>query len=247
MSQLFVLALLCLFSPTCDAFAVIGSQQDTRRYTTLRQDHWTPVTGGKKVCLRERSRRGSDNDDESATSTRRLLLQRSLIWTPSAMACSIFLPGKTNLVAHAAMQNSQKVFEVGKDLTVEQALERFQEGKISLQYLLDHYDEICAVGGDNVRRYLGTVGTTSGLYGIPKVLKILREQSSTIDDIVEFSELSEELNSSIQQADGSAYMAIFTTSSTSGVHPQRYFEDAKTEVKQAMKTMNELSTQLRIK
>ncbi|KAL3909653.1 MAG: hypothetical protein SGARI_002496 [Bacillariaceae sp.] len=144
------------------------------------------------------------------------------------------------------MQNSQKVFEVGKDLTLDQALERFQQANESLQYLLENYDEICRGGGDNVRRYLGTVGLTSGLYGISKVLKILKDQAE-VEDIVEFNELSEELVAAINQADGSAYMAIFTGTSTSGVPPERFYDDAKTEIKQAMKTMQALQKQLGIK
>jgi hypothetical protein len=144
--------------------------------------------------------------------------------------------------------NTPTVFEVGKDLTVDQALDRFRQGQQSLQYLLDHYDEICQKGGgDNVRRYLGTVGVTSGLYGIPKVLKILKDElADDLDDIVEFNELSEELVAAIQQADGSAYMAIFTTTSTSGVPAQKYFEDAKMEVEQARKTMEALAQRLHL-
>jgi hypothetical protein len=63
----------------------------------------------------------------------------------------------------------------------EEAEQRFRTGRESLQYLLDHYDEICEGGGDNVRRYLGTVGVT-GLFGIGKALRVLGED---VDDIVE--------------------------------------------------------------
>ena len=49
---------------------------------------------------------------------------------------------------------------------------------------LKSYDEVCEGegGGDNVRRYLGTVGTISGLFGISKALKKLAEKAN---DIVE--------------------------------------------------------------
>lgn len=67
-------------------------------------------------------------------------------------------------------------------ITKSEAIERFRAGRKSVQYLLDHYDEICEGGGDNVRRYLGTVGVTSGLFGIGKALKVLGED---VDDIVE--------------------------------------------------------------
>lgn len=71
----------------------------------------------------------------------------------------------------------------------------------------------------NSRRYLGTVGTTSGLFGIQKAMKTL---SVKADDIVEYFELSTEIEKQIEQADSSAYMAIFTTTSTSGVPPEKY-------------------------
>jgi quinol monooxygenase YgiN len=145
--------------------------------------------------------------------------------------------------AQAAMQNSQNTFQAGKDLTLDQALNRFQEAQGSLHYLLDNYDEICQGGGDNVRRYLGTVGVSSGLYGISKVLKILKDQAD-VDDIVAFSELSDELMAAINQADGSAYMAIFTTTSTSGVPSEKYYNDAKTEIKNATRAMQALQKQL---
>lgn len=154
----------------------------------------------------------------------------------------------TTPVTHAVVMDPtiQKVFEVGKDLTTEQAIQRFLEGKQSLEYLVDHYDEICMGGGDNVRRYLGTVGVGSGLYGISKVLKILQKSDGLVDDVVEFSDLSDELISAINQADGSAYMAIFTTFSSSSTPPKKYFDDSKVEAKTALRIMNELSEQLNL-
>ena len=66
------------------------------------------------------------------------------------------------------MKSSQTVFEVGKDLSLDEA--RFREGQDSLA----NYEAISngsnGGGGDNIRRYLGTVGTTSALYGISRVI-----------------------------------------------------------------------------
>ena len=94
-----------------------------------------------------------------------------------------FLASSPNAAPAVTMENTQTVFSVGKDLTVDQARARFKEGQTSLKYLLEHYDEICDKGGgDNVRRYLGTVGTTSGLYGIAKVMKILQKRQTTLLD-----------------------------------------------------------------
>eukprot|EP00531_Pseudo-nitzschia_arenysensis_P010996 CAMPEP_0116135228 /NCGR_PEP_ID=MMETSP0329-20121206/11080_1 /TAXON_ID=697910 /ORGANISM="Pseudo-nitzschia arenysensis, Strain B593" /LENGTH=216 /DNA_ID=CAMNT_0003630017 /DNA_START=105 /DNA_END=755 /DNA_ORIENTATION=+ len=148
------------------------------------------------------------------------------------------------MTAIAAMKSDQTVFTPGKDLTVDEAKARFQVGQTSLDYLLKNYDEICEGGGDNIRRYLGTVGTTSGLYGIAKVMKTLQEEA---DDIVEYTETMNEVNAALVGADGSAYMAIFTESSTSGVPPKKYFDDAKIEVKRAIASMQEIAKQLNIK
>lgn len=70
------------------------------------------------------------------------------------------------LTAQAAvLETSQTVFKAGQALSIADAEARLKEGRKSAQSLLDHYNEICEGGGDNVRRYLGTVGTTSGLFG----------------------------------------------------------------------------------
>lgn len=103
--------------------------------------------------------------------------------------------------AYSAMQSSQQVFTAGKDLTEDEAVSRFKEGQKSLQYLLDNYDDVCKGGGDNVRRYLGTVGTTSGLWGISKVMKALQDRA---DDIVEFTETMGEVEASLRGADSAA-------------------------------------------
>ena len=150
----------------------------------------------------------------------------------------------TTTVANAAMKSDQTVFTAGKDLTIEEAKARFQEGQASLDYLLAHYDEICEGGGDNVRRYLGTVGTSSGLYGIAKVMKILQDAA---DDIVEYTETMNEINAALIGADGSAYMAIFTEASTSGVPPAKYYGDAKIEIERAIRSMQEIAKQLDIR
>ena len=62
-----------------------------------------------------------------------------------------------------------------KPKSSEEARKRFQEARTSINYLLQNYDTICEGGGDNIRRYLGTVGTSSPLYGIKSVFKYLQE------------------------------------------------------------------------
>ncbi|KAL7502077.1 hypothetical protein ACHAWX_000448, partial [Stephanocyclus meneghinianus] len=145
----------------------------------------------------------------------------------------------------AATVLSTSITSVGTlaPITREEAEQRFRNGRQSLQYLLDHYDEICEGGGDNVRRYLGTVGVT-GLFGIGKALRVLGEY---VDDIVEYTDLVTEIERSIQQADGSAYMAIFTVTSTSGVPPAKYFKDAEIEIERCAKSMDDVAAMIGLK
>lgn len=163
---------------------------------------------------------------------------------PSTLLCWMANYDGTTKRANAVMENTQQVFEAGKSLTPDQARARFKEGQKSLDELIANYNEICDGGGDNVRRYLGTVGTTSGLYGVSKVMKILQEEA---DDIVEYTETMNEVNAALQGADGAAYMAIFVTTSSSSTPPQKYFDDAKIEVKRAQQSMKDLAAQLNIK
>ena len=51
----------------------------------------------------------------------------------------------------------------------------------------------------------------------------------------------------IEQADGSAYMAIFVTTSTSYTPPEKYFNDAKIEIERCRKNMDELAAMINIK
>lgn len=131
-------------------------------------------------------------------------------------------------------------------LTPKEAEDKFREGYKSITYLLDHYDEICEGGGDNVRRYLGTVVSNppSGLVGISKTLRALEDRA---DDFVEYRETADEVIKSINQADGSSYMAIFVTTSTSYTPPQKYFDDAKIEVKRCIEAMKRLADLIDIK
>ena len=176
----------------------------------------------------------TENDGSMADESRR--------GTIIAIAAQLSMP---IMVANSAvMENTQTVFKTGQPLTMDEAIARLKEGRKSIQYLLDHYDEISEGGGDNVRRYLGTVGTTSGLYGIGKVMNTLSERA---DDFVEYTEVSNEVLKSIQQADGSAYMAIFVTTSTSQTPPSKYFGDAKIEVKRCIKALDELAALVDVK
>ena len=131
-------------------------------------------------------------------------------------------------------------------MSTEEAESKYREGYKTINYLLDHYDEICEGGGDNVRRYLGTIVSNppSALVGIKKAMKALEYRA---DDFIEFTETADEVMKTIDQASGSAYMAIFVTTSTSYTPPQKYFDDGKIEIKRCKKTMEDLATMVDIK
>eukprot|EP00957_Ditylum_brightwellii_P004975 378808-Ditylum_brightwellii.AAC.1 len=87
----------------------------------------------------EASSKNDNNRDE--------LGRRNVFLLPLQVA----LVGKAILPANAAMENTQSIFKAGASISDEVAEQRLQEGRKSAQYLLDHYDEICEGGGDNVR------------------------------------------------------------------------------------------------
>jgi hypothetical protein len=139
-----------------------------------------------------------------------------------------------------AVLNAPDAFDFSQ-LTQDQAKQRFKQGLESLGYLIQHFDEIAEGGGDNIRRYLGTVGVSSGLWGISKVMTTLKPLS---DDIVEYTELQTEVEAAIRGADSSAYMSIFVTTSPSTIPQSKYLEDTLREAKQAKKCMDEMAEDL---
>ena len=77
------------------------------------------------------------------------------------IACSSALP-LSSLAAYDLKTNTANAM---KPKSVEEARYRFEQARAEVATLLADYDKISAVSGDNIRRYLGTVGTSSALYG----------------------------------------------------------------------------------
>lgn len=117
-----------------------------------------------------------------------------------------------------------KPFTAGQALGKEKSLERFKMARADLNYLLENYDYITKGGGDNVRRYLGTVGINSGMYGISKVL---RELQGEADNIVEYTENMEEFNAYLGQADTACYSANFVEFSAAKTTPEEFYRNAR--------------------
>lgn len=122
--------------------------------------------------------------------------------------------------------------------SVTTAVDRLRQARASLNELLQNYDTIAQQGGDNIRRYLGTVGTTSGLVGIDKVF---RELQDSIDvDIVEFIETKADFEYYLQAADTAAYSSIFVDYSSAKGKPEDYYKEAKKAIVQMDQTLTKI-------
>lgn len=147
-------------------------------------------------------------------------------------------------LADAVMESKQDVFKVGEALGVDASKKRLVQAQASLTYLLDNYEEISKGGGDNVRRYLGTVGTSSGMYGISKVLKELQDEAS---DMVSYTDTMLEFQYSLQAADTALYSANFVEFSAATTKPEKFFEDALSESRKMQSYLREMSRELDVK
>lgn len=161
------------------------------------------------------------------------------LWMSAVAAAVVIPPFPSNAVMME--QPKEKVFEVGQAMGIPQAKQRFQEARKTLDYLIIHYDDISKEGGDNVRRYLGTVGTTSPMYGITKVLKELQDESN---DAIEFIENASEFDYYLRAADTAVYSANFVEYSAAKTPPAKFFADAKADCIQMKKYMSNMANEL---
>ena len=172
------------------------------------------------------------SDGITEYSSRRSFILSAIILGTSSPACATLMDNK---------QDGIKTFQPGTKLSVEEAKDRFQKARQEIKYLLDHYQEISEGGGDAVRRYLGTVGVNSNMYGITKVVKDLREEA---DDIVEFTETANEFEAYLFQAEGAAYQSLFIEHSSAKGTPASFLATAKKDLEQMKVYMDQLATQL---
>lgn len=190
-----------------------------------------------------------DDDDNIHTKRRniivnapQLLLLSSVTWYYSGFTVD------NNIVANAVTMEppTKTIFKVGESLGIDQCKIRLKESMETIQYLLNNYDTICSTGGgDNIRRYLGTVGTTSSLYGINKVLRELQKESD-IDDIVIYTDSMEDFDYWLRAADTAAYSSMFVEFSAASTKPEKYFIDAKNAIEKMKNLLNIMSIQLNL-
>ena len=187
---------------------------------------------------------------QSSISSRRTFISTAFLIATTTSTVTPSLPVMSNIFpfvdtrALAVMDASQpnaQTFKAGQAMGISEAKERFELGRKDLKYLLDNYDKITPEGGDGVRRYLGTVGVNSGLYGISKVLKELQGEA---EDIVEYTESMNEFDSYLRAADTSCYSANFVEFSAAKTKPEKFFDDAKSDATQMQKAMDAMAAQL---
>jgi hypothetical protein len=185
-------------------------------------------------------------------SRRSLLLGGTLLSTTAAAAATAAIaastcfsrPASAVVVATEPATAATKVFAIGRDMSLDDAKDRFRSAQRDLTYLLEHFDAVIAQGGgDNVRRYLGTVGVSSGMYGITKVMKRLQEEAG---DIVEYTENMNEFDYSLRAADTACYSANFVEFSAAKTKPEKFFEDALLETERMLAAMEVMAKELKL-
>ncbi len=228
---LLVIVVLVLEIKTSDSFQIIPSQKNIVKSVT--QLFSTTNTN---------SNTNSNSDGEVDSWSRRKVFL--MLGAAATGGLSLHGVGVAQATIMDASMEEVKTFKAGERLGKDAAMERFQKAQMDLNYLLDHYEEVVSNGGgDNVRRYLGTVGVSSGMYGITKVLKDLQEEAN---DIVEYTEAMNDFAGYLNAADTSCYSANFVTFSSAKTKPEKFFSDAKSDAMQMQKAMSTMAAQLNI-
>jgi hypothetical protein len=155
----------------------------------------------------------------TALATRRCILPAPLVVTRRCIlsAPAIALPFRANALYDTKTVDAAKnTYDVADATKCKEYLPLLDASGKTLDELAANWDKI-ATDGDNVRRYLGTVGVTSPLFKIRGGLKGVLKANDLPDafDAVAFAEASEAFLNGLQDAEGDAYGAQFADYSTS--------------------------------
>jgi hypothetical protein len=196
------------------------------------------------TCLRADSLSSCETTTPLTECTRRKILSQA---APAIVALLSSVVVDTNLSSQPAYAAATKLSGPGviPTLTIEQAKTRLVEARQSLLQAQKAFPQIMQQTGrgDAIRRYLGTVGTTSGMVGIDKALRVLRE---AVDDPVEWNEAVIEFEIALRAADTAAYSSNFVEYSAAKTKPEVFLEDTRKEIDVMIKLMNEMGNQLGI-
>jgi len=143
-------------------------------------------------------------------SPKRAISRRAILsWTPLVVA-----PANA-LYASETVDAAKASYEIADPSRAESYVPLFDACGKTLGELVTNWDAI-ASDGDQIRRYLGTVGITSPLFKVRGALKnVLKADAPAAFDVVAFAEVSETFLAELQLAEGSAYGAQFADFSTS--------------------------------
>jgi hypothetical protein len=123
-------------------------------------------------------------------------------------------------------------------ITSEAAQIQWKRSETVIDDLLQNWPTVVAqAGGDGIRRELGTVGTTSPLFQIDKALRVLRDEA---EDLIEFTDQTEEFQLALSRADSMAYSANFAGGSGKPTPPAFYIEKSRNEVIELQKIAKSL-------
>jgi hypothetical protein len=198
------------------------------------------------VCAPRRSRILTElNGVQEGSHGQDSIRRRTLAFLPGFLLTGALSAGESKAAVPVVDTNgTPKVFTAAEVVGVEAGKERFLLAQQKINELADNYDEIAKTGGDSIRRYLGTVGTTSPLCGIGKVMKDLQEESS---DIVEYTETMNDFDIALRAADTAAYSSIFVEFSSAKTKPEKFIKDAKLEIKNMQVFMATMANELGLK
>lgn len=135
---------------------------------------------------------------------------------------------------------SPQASQAASALTPDAARDQWKRALTTLDELSQNWSTV-ASSGDAIRIQLGTQGTTSPLFQIDKVLKVLRDDA---DDFIEFQETADEFQLALARADSMAYSANFAGGSGKPTPPAVYIEKSKTEVAELIRIAKKLNAML---
>jgi hypothetical protein len=177
----------------------------------------------------------TDNEDTTTTSTTNTCTRRNALHQLRTVVGGLIIATGTGTTTMPT-----PCYAVVDDASVT----KLRQAKASLHELIQNFDTIVQKGGgDGIRRYLGTVGKTSGLFNISKVLKDLQGEA---DEVIEYVELKNDFEYLLQAADTAAYSANFVEYSSAKGKPEDYYKEAKRNILQMDEYLNQLMLQVHV-
>jgi hypothetical protein len=156
---------------------------------------------------------------------------------------AVYIPLPASAVVSTEGQ-TQTVFRAGQPVALATAQDRFRQARHALHILDRDFTTIVQQGGgDGIRRALGFVGTTSPLYGVPKILNVLRDAAN---DPMAIAELETECLTAWRAADTAAYSSNFVEYSAAKTKPEQFWADAQREIQLMIQYMDQLAIELQL-